>query len=712
MISKPPLNFGVEKNQWLYLFIFFATNCVISFSDFSGATKLTLGLFGLVLPLYVALRVSAPVPSRSLASYSKEMKDQPTQALWLILFFFMVFLRFFKLTTFSCWPNLDEGWIGTIALDLSQHWHWKFLWWETPPLTLWIVTGFFKLGCSPAFSLWFTSALASTLTVPLAYLAARQYFSKSFSFICGCLFAFSTWPLFIGKFCHQGIWLPLWVCLCLFLLGRFLKSNSKNQPRAIVVLGLGVGLGSFTFTSWPVVAIVFGATVFWKTTRIAPRKPHLFFYFLAAFLLTLFPFLLAVFNDGFGQHILSLSPSSRFFHWNNFIPNFIHYLTTLVWSSFEPAPAYAPVEGGFLNPLLGAFFFIGLVEMWRLRYHRLIQWVALSFGLFLLPGILSMNLETFRMAQVLPLLLLIAALGTHSFLISRPKRWLSLFLLLLVPSTAFDFLILSAPYVNLEKHPQDFGRPLKSMEKYRAYQLLDKIQKQLGPGFVLTDFDTDSFSEATLSVMAYPFNAARNSQIEGADCHWVGIFVNIHYLPFLKKRFPEGLWFPLSDVTEDIRKKQLEILPLTPVENMLGFLPLTAQNQKQLIPWIQAHAIFQEADLKKLSMNTDLAVLPAKILRTAYPLVKNDPFLQSCYWDKMAAYAFRSRSYEGHQQALEEAVSKGYPTADLYYKLAVVLLVKDQKDRARVYLRKATQSPLDLTPARFLLGQLNPGAKP
>ncbi|HEY5037926.1 MAG TPA: hypothetical protein VIJ93_02530, partial [bacterium] len=363
----------LDKNRWVYFLLFFATNCVISFSDFSGAIKLTTGLFGLVLPFYVALRVSSLVPSRSLASYSKEMKDQPTQALWLILLFLMVFLRFFKLTTFPCWPNLDEGWNGTLAIELSHHWTWKFFYTfgQVPPLPVWSAALLFKFGFSPSFCLWFPSAVVSLLTAGMGYLAARQFFSKYFSFICGCLLAFSNWPLFIGRFCHQGIWLPLWVCLSLFLCGRFLKSRSpRDQRNAIVFLGFGVGLGSFTFTPWPVVAAVFGLTVFWKTIGANPRKPRLFLYFLATFFLTLLPFLFAVYNEGFGQHILSLSPSSSFFHWDNFIPNFTHYLTTFVWSSFESEPAYTPVEGGFLNPLLGAFFFMGLVEMWRLRYHR------------------------------------------------------------------------------------------------------------------------------------------------------------------------------------------------------------------------------------------------------------------------------------------------------------------------------------------------------
>jgi 4-amino-4-deoxy-L-arabinose transferase-like glycosyltransferase len=696
------LSLDLDKNRWVYFLLFFATNCVISFSTFSWTIKLTAGLFGLVLPLYVALRVSVPVPRRSLASYSKEMKNQPTQALWLILLFFLVFLRFFKLATFPCWPNLDEGWIGTIALDLSRHWRWKFFYTfgETPPLTEWVVAGLFKLGFSPAVSLWFTSALASTLTVPLAYLAARQYFSKSFSFICGCLFAFSTWPLFMGRFCHQGIWLPLWVCLCLFLFGRFLKSRSPlDQRNTVVFMGFGVGLGSFIFTPWPVVAAAFGLTVYWKTIGEAPRKPRLFLYFLAAFSLSLLPFLFAVYNEGFGQHILSLSPSNHFFyHWDNFIPNFTHYLTTFVWSSFEPEPAYAPVEGGFLNPLLGAFFWMGLVEMWRLRRHRLIQWVAATFGLFLLPGILSMNLETFRVAQVLPLLLLITALGTHSFLISTPQRWLPLFLLLLIPSTAFDFLMLSTPYVNVESHPEDFGRPLKSMERYRAFQVLEALQKEQGPGLIFTNFETQSYNEPTLSMMTYPFNAARNTALFPEDCRWAAVFVNIHYEPFLRKRFPEGQWLRVS-----------RGLDLSNGGEMLGLLPVTTQNQKTFLRWFQAHQAFQEADQERFFQNNGRLTAPLKTLKAAYASVHGDPFLESVYWDKTGAFDYENRDYDSHRRAAELAVTRGYPTADLYCKLGEMLMAKENRKDAKIAFRRATQAPLDETPSKLFLDWLNRG---
>jgi hypothetical protein len=702
-----PLSPDSLRNRLFYLFLFFAANSLIAYSALSPAAKMAVGLFGLLLPLYVAFRTVGDPPKGQAPAYERPSDPSPSLWVWAILGAVLIFSRFWGLTTLFAWPNLDEAWNGTLALELSRQWKWKFFYTfgETPPLSIWFPALLFKLGFSPAFSLWFPPALVSVLTVAVGTLAARQFFSRSFSFLLACLFTIGYWPLYIGRLCHEGIWLPLWVCACLYFWGRFIRAQAgSSQKPWIAALGFCVGLGCFTFTPWPVVSVVFILTVLLKTIRAKKNAWPVFLLFLAAFFAALAPFFIAILREGFGRHIVELSPWGGWFHSFNFLPGFGRYFSALLWSPLEKDPAYTPVWGGFLNPLLGAFFWLGCVEMFRLRRRGVAQWTAAAFLLFLLPGGLSPNVEMFRVAQILPLLLWIAALGIQAFLGVWRKRWVVLLALVLVPSAVFDATTLFAPYQNPNSHPQDFGRPLKSLERYDAFQILEKTANEQGPGLVFTAFDTDSLNDPSLALMAYPFNVAGNAGIQKKilqnenplvppeKCRWMAVFVNVSYEPFLKERFPEGRWFWVS-----------KDLPLENGGDMLGIIPLSEQNAPTAFRWFKAHAFMEQADLERFFQNSGLLVKPLETLRAAVPWVQGDAFLESVFWDKMGAYSYVNRDYDAHLEAYENAVSRGYPTSALYCKLGRLHLIKAHIPQAHAALLKATRAPMDRTSAKTLL---------
>lgn len=699
-----PHPYSLEKNRLAYLFLFLAANSLIAYSSLPVTAKWLVGLFAILLPLYTALR-TLPSPARNEdPGFLTNLKFSLPPWILLSALLLAAFLRFNGLTTLFCWPTLDEGWNGTLAIELSKHWSWRFFYTfgEAPPLPVWCAAALFKLGASPAFALWFPSAAVSLLTVLVGSFAARQFFSRSFSLLCGGLLAFSYWPLFIGRFCHQGVWLPLWVCLVLYSWGGFQNAREKRAKRNWAWgLGAAVGLGSFTFTPWLGVAGIFFLSILWTmTVRVKKDRPF-FLHFLLALAVSLVPFLLAVAREGYGHHIASLSPWGGWFKGFEFFTNFSKYFAVLFWGAFEKDPAYTPVWGGFLNPLWGAFFFLGLIEMIRLRSGSLIRWTGAAFLLFLLPGALSPNLETFRVAQVLPLLLFMTALGAHSFLAALPgKKQGTVLLLLLAGTAAFDFNLLTAPYRDPEAHPENFGRPLKSLERYRAYRALSS---QPGPsfGFILTDLDTGSFNDPSLLVMTYPFNAANPdfkppARPSGAALTpWIGFFVNAHYEPFLKSRFP-------ADV--------LSLIP-TGGENLLGILSLNDSNKKGLERWVGAHFWFRQADQARFSQNYGHLEESVQTLEKAFPIVRGDRFLEAVYWDKMAAYAYEDLDYERQLNAYRMAVLRGYPTADLYYKMGQLYLVRQHIGEAWQAFRLATKAPLDRTPAARLLQALPPPKK-
>lgn len=684
------------------------------------------GLLGVLLPLYVAFRTTPSNKEKPL--YLTDLKLSIPTCLLALAILGAVFLRFYKLETFPCWPNLDEGWIGTLAINLSWGWNWKFFYTfgETPPLSIWCPALLFKLGCSPAFSLWFPPAMVSLLTVFGAYFASRQFFSKTFSLVSAGLMAFSFWPLYIGRICHQGIWLPGWVCLVLFLWGRFQKAKGELSRRNwIIGLGLGLGFGSFTFTSWMAVAGVFILTFGYGMVGRAKKDWKDFSFFCGAFLVSLIPFFSAVVREGYGHHISSLSPWGGWFKEFAFFTSFFKYLAVLFWGAYEKDPAYTPVWGGFLNPLLGSFFFIGIIEMFHQYKQKLVQWVSVAFLLFLLPGALSPNLETFRVAQVLPLLLFVTALGIYVLLakIPEPKQTFTLVLLLSFIAV-FDFNLLAEPYRNPDAHPENFGRPLKSLEKYRAGKTLDLFQQEHGPAYVFSSFDPNAFNDPTLAVMNcknYPprkkngYKAIEDFYPGPKEGDWIAIFVNIHLLPFLTKKFPDAQWFRLN-----------ENLPNEYGGSILGLIQAN-KNMPMADSWYLANKAFEGADLNRFLTNggkieDSLKILekgyqnwttggwPTVLLENGHPIKSfplptkvKDPFIESIYWDKRATYEYEALNYDEQLRSYQMAVTRGYPTADLYYKMGQLYLVKQRYAEAKEAFLKATQAPLDLTPAKSML---------
>jgi tetratricopeptide (TPR) repeat protein len=694
-----------HKNNCLaYFLVFLAANSAVSYLTLSPGTRISLGLFGLGLPLLLAFKTSKPLPaSEKLICEKESLAPFPVVSI-LFGFALCVFFRFYKLDTLFLWPTGDEGWNGALALELSRHWTWKFFCTtgQAPPLPVWTAAGLFKLGFSPFFSLWFPSAAASTLTVVAGYFAARQFFSKSFSLVWSSLLAFSFWPLFIGRFCHQGIWLPLWVCGCLFFLGRFLKASASSKGMAAVLLGMVTGLGSFTFTPWPAVAVFMAGTVGVQTLRKSRKDLRSFKFFVFFLLIGLLPFLIALWTEGWGGHISAEAAWNGNFSWKNRIPVLLHYFSVLFWGSFDANSAYTPVTGGFLNPLLSAFFFIGFLEILTHRRRPLVQWLVPAFFLFLLPGLLSSNLEAFRVSQILPLLILVAAIGLFSLLsfFSASKRVLVLILVLLF-STALDIPRLLEPYLGGDRHPESFAHG-KSLERYRAYRILSDMRRQQGSGLIFTDFDSPvfSFDDPTLSVMTQPFNAAENKNLDPISAKWAALFVNVHYRPFLEKRFPEGRWFQVSNG-----------LPILDGGEMLGLLPVTPENRGVVEQWLQAHEVFQKAEIQRYFQNNGRLEDVIRTLETAYALVKKDPLLESCYWEKRAAYEYRDLNLKEQLLSYQMALKRGYPAAHLWCNWGELLAIQGRVAEARQAFLKATQAPLDLTPAKTFLDQWKRSAK-
>lgn len=682
-----------KKYYWILWIVFFTSNLFLSYGSFSYLVKGWIFFTGVFSPLIIFLIISKKNKSKNFLLRDPIAKPiRPS--VWIVLIIVAIYLRFFKLTSLYVWPVGDEGLNGLFAVDLAKIWKWHFFYTcgQLPPFLTWVLGFLFKFSSNAFLNMWIVPALVSTLTVFLGYGAARKYFSASFALICGCLLGFGFWPLYIGRFCHQGMLVPCWVCGVLFFLASFLKSSAgKPKQRMAIYLGLCAGLGSFTFTPWPVVivAVVTAVSFSVKTKILNLKNFKIWLSFFLALTFALMPFGIAAFQSNYGGHLWGVSSLTGWFSLGQQFLTSLSYLTVLFWGSLQKNISYGPLWGGMLNPILGASFGVGLVELFRFRSLAFVRWLAFTFFLCLLPGLLSADyVEMFRISQVMPFALLIAAIGIQSLLNQTKLAFRGLVLgLILSFSFGLDFYHFLLPGLTLGPGYKISFKTETPDENFEAYQVLKTANQNYGPGLIFSDFLLLSHNH-TLEVMTYPFNDALLPNADLENAKWAGLIVNINYQPFLQKRFPESKWYPVT--------------PQPTVDGglVVGIVPITLDNQSVFERWKKAHDYFHELNIQAESImnNKDLYESALEHLPEGYSLVLGDPFLESCFGEWLAQYHY-GPDYQMNVLALQRAIHKGYPSANLYYKLGNFLVINGEPEEARVAYEKAVHSKSNYTNA-------------
>jgi len=639
---------------------------LLSYGPFGWSAKVWIFILAMLVPLVV---VGLWVPTAKKADAEKFFSSEkgfpvPPAALLGALAGAAVFLRFFDLINFHFWPTGDEGLNGFLALSLCRHWSWHFFYavGELPPLLTWLLTLGYRLSTLAFFVLWFPPALFSALALGAGYAAARLFFSRSLATIFGILLAFSFWPLESGRFCHQGILMPFWEVICFYLLGRYLKASPRNRGRRALFLGLWTGLGTLTFPAW--LAVLPLAVFTFLLTQVRDfqknRKPVLIWGLGLA--LGGLPFILASLREGYGHHLLDASAASGWFSLAHQWRTHAAYLSCFFWGAPPEGASYGPFWGGMLNPILGAGFFLGAFELFRLRKVFFPKWWVLAAGFFFLPGLLASDyVELNRVLQVMPLLLLTAAFGFQRLYLDLGRRALPVVLLLLAVSFGLDMIHLDKSRTPLVKITD---------ANYAAYQVLDAQRAKEGPGLIFSDFLLLSHGHS-LSACVYPFNAAVNPRLNPGAARWAAVIVNSHYERFLAARFPGSTWVktPLEDGEGGL---------------VVGILPVTDANQELFSRWKAVHDYFGTLNLEaeqvansQVEYQKTLARLPE-----GYARVAGDPFLESIFGEWMAQYHYGA-DYSRNIEALRRAVTRGYPAAHLYFKLGNFLWVDGKTREAR-----------------------------
>ncbi len=677
----------VEKKQWLCLGVFFAASWFLTLGPSSLELKILILIFGFGIPLFL-LMAGPVVPRQTEETIKIEIFGSVEPWILFFLIFVAFALRFWRLTTLFAWPTGDDASVGILILDMVRHWNWDFFHGagQIPPLIYWLGGLIYPPTQSIFLSLWLPSAVFSMALVLVVHFGARQFFSKSFALIFSALIAVSYWPLFSARLFAGPAGLVLWECVVFYLLARFVEVAPGNKGRCWAsLLGLATGLGFFIHTNWFVIAGITAVTVIWQAVR--QKRAGELFYFIFFSILTAFPFLVAIRHEGFGKHIWASGIWNNAAGFREKISVFIDYWVVLFGSVGYRAD-YEPVLGGVLNPVLTALFFGGVVEICRGFRKSFVVWFFLAFVLLMAEGFLSMDVEVNRIFPVLPFLFFAVACGSWSLLLGISSVWrVHLILFLLVIVGGFDVFRLLEPYWNVSRQPYQLTEVQKSPEKYQAFQILNKVQQQWGPGLVFTDWCPDCRDES-LAVATYSFNSAWNSGLSFRDARWAAIYSRADYLPWLVRRFSDARWSYLPSE-----------VPGRHSGYVLVIVPVDSKTRDVLFSWRETYNFFMDLNVRRIddkNGKTDYVLI--KEMADHYPAIPRDAFLQSCFLDKfffdyMVEKTFHPEDarnrYSDYASMVRACLKQSYPNSNTYEKVGRVLMLEGFYDEADKILKKA-----------------------
>ncbi len=693
IFEKIPINF----HSWKCFFIFLLINIFLSYSSFSTAIKVLVGLlgFGLLLIFYIlSSQRNENLPVGPEDSFKPHY-------LWTCgILAGAILVRFWHLTRLSTWPMPDEGLFSFYALELARKWHWNFFfsYVQVPPITVWALSLFYKWIEPSLFSLWLFPATISVVTVFVIYVGAKKTFPASFTFLLLTMASFNFTFLYSARFCTWPVMVLFWTVITLVALSFYVTNSSNKTIKPGLFLGFITGLGFFVAISWPVVAFsVVIAVLYIFVSRSSQKKFWVFFaslIFVSAF------FLYISINKNYGSHLLS----ARTFHFQNVsklpFKDALLNLASLFWIAPLSA-SYGPLWGGMLNPVMDAFFFWGILECFRIHRNRFYLWLLLSLGLFCLPGLVSKGFEIFRNTQIFPLLILVSAIGAQNLLKTWPSDWKKEYRtpimgLLLASSVFFDLYHLMGPYHHLWGVPNSYWKNMKSVELDQAYNILEQIREQEGTGALLLDLQPNP-TDTTLMTATFPFDAAHNPALSLSDVRWIAVVINANYKPFLASRFPQGRWFWLEKIGATTNQAQ-----------MLGVIPFNGSTAPTLKHWILVN---QKLEAVTTAIMTDYPEQTTKpildLLFNIHPEIKGDPFLESCFWEKVIFHSKVEGDYDAVLSAINQALAHGYSLPELWNDKGFLLEKKGKLMESKKAYQKAIDSPLDLTPAAQNLVLLN-----
>jgi len=657
------INRSLPLNPWLFFLFFLISSILLSYFAFSNKIQLWIGCLGIGIPFITAFKIVCDEKNlfKKSTNFDKTLFDPPI-TIWLLLIFLLLLTRFYHLTTLPDWPLADEAKVGLLGIGQSHQWHWNLLWAEDrlEPMVFWIMGLYFKIIEPSFFSLRLLPALFS-IAVPLAgYWAARQYFSKSTSFLFCWLMSFSFWELTLSRFLSTVMLVPLFECLCFALLGMFINQIGQNYGRKhLFLLSLLAGIGFYTWTNWisiwlPIAAILFMIFYFNKA-----KNKKFFVVFLAVTILTIWPLVLARLSPDGMSHIRDVGgfPTLK--------PLFL-YLRGLFWDGIISFP-FGSNWGGFFNPLLDALILMGVLYLFQTAKKHFMFSIMLCLFPPILLGAFTKSVELYRILPLFPFLTLFAALGIRSLIPDNyNSRSLSFVVFCLLVSFGLDAYNFIFHYSNTLLSPP--RQQWRSVEYLNAYQALKQWSEQNGPIDVFTEWNPD-YDDKTLNITVYPFNALENSKIAQNQVSWAAFLIDMDYTPFLKKCFPHVISHLLNPNLSPNDLHHLLGIFLIPTTD----IPLSVLNQ-----WIKTHQACEQIafSIKNKKPSEHWAVYEKAFSDLAIEQT-HDRFLTSILWERAASFPLMDGNFQSTALDLQKAIQDGYPVPHLRQNLKLAVLLSN-----------------------------------
>jgi hypothetical protein len=689
-------------------------NFLLAYGPWGEKISFSIGLLGIILPLILALAGSGKTRVQDPA-WKKELFIPPA-TLWFFAGFLILSFHFYRWITYLDFPLYDELINAFCALGIEKHGFWHLFFYSTqlPPFYIWLLALDFRILGPSFFSLWLLPALLSLAGTAIFYFLLRRLFSKSAAFLGFVFMGVDFWPVFIGHFSHQAGLMVLWEIVALSgLTWLALDRSGKINKLGLAGLGLWTGLGFYTYFGWPLVALLISGTVWIVIFRIfRPRSPWIIaLLFTTPLVVAVFPQILAYLKGDYGAYLSSLwalrPNSSASQLWNPSIS--VDYFTTFFWKGWSQTFAYNPAWGGFLNPIATGFFMTGCVELFRNRSSWFSRWCAFAFLVLFVPILFVNNTNWFHVSALMPVFLAIMVVGFQTLWIWTPQKKLQVtWIVLLMVSMALDGM-------NLEKTSRFARQNYPSPDLVRADQIVEKIHREQGPGWVIADFALKPWT---------PYLRFDTSTLgsQTQTPQWVAVLANVNYQPFLKRRFPESRAYRVSE-------------NLTEADGglMLWVLPLSAKLLPEIGKWEQASQSLSPLFDQILQVDPGHTYGEmAETLKAIAPQFLGDPFLQSIDGELQSQLEFKQalwiegrrknkidgleildqslvpssldpQAFQASIQDLEQSIREGYPAAHLFYQWGILESISGNTREARRAFLRAKESPLDFTQAEIIL---------
>jgi len=657
----------VVYHPLFYFFVFLTGNSLLAYFPLSLQLKIWIGLMFVMIPAFAALGLkSNPVDLKSLWA----CEEPRTKNYWYLIGgvgCLSLLIRFFHFQTIPVWPMWDDAYCNFCSIQQMQHWNWNLTYTceKVSPLFFWIEAFFFKLVPPSLRSLWLFPAILSTFTWVIGAWAATRWFSNRTVLIFALVLGLSFWPVYLGKFSTFNAMLGGWEMAEWGLLGQLLNTTKEKDARwAAVYLGICTGIGSYiyitaTITIVLVTCFVVTMCLFSKTNKL--DLLFLYLFFAIVIVTPVFPTIRANLMTGHAHDYIGFD-IQRFLNPEQ-IRISISYLTVILWGNFKNSYyTFGPLWGGFLNPVLGSFFLLGVLELLRGGNFRLKFGLGIALLLGLSPGLLSSTMEMMRIISLLPLCIALVSIGIYGLLFSAHQKYRLAFLVItILISISLDSYHLLGPFRQWAA-PGEYSQDSKSPEHNRAFEILKLMDSTAGPGLVFSDFYFNVFDQS-LYVSTYPFNAAINPVLDPLRSKWAAVVIQPNDREIFVKQFKNTTYFDLSaGLDRQDGGMELEILKLTD-ENRQTFIRWVSLQKKiqSLYPMIPYH------DAKASFYNV------TKPLWDIYKGLQGDLFLKRCLMEKIVEFESQDKLGEEIKEKLLELPPQELHLSDAFnWKIALI----------------------------------------